>query len=371
MKVAWVGTFDPTFSRNRRLARLLDLTAIEVDIIRMDLWTTDRVATAARGKARALLRGFLVYPRLIWRLLRAPTPDVYLVSYPGWFDVPFVWLAARLRRRPLVFDPFFLLYETVVEDRTLFARSSLVAWIVRRIDVLALRLPDWVVADTAPHLAYYKQLSGGRMRNGSVVEVGADDQVFKPSARPDTSTQVLFYGSFVPLQGIETIIEAAGLLRATDIRFTLIGDGQERPRIAQLISDNGLTNVQLRDPVSLEALPVHIADSSLCLGIFGTSEKADRVIAHKVFECLASGRAVISRDSAALRAAFTDSELEAVPAGNGAALAAAITSLCEQDALRDRYATAGQQAYRTRFHETILSAKLAQVFEQASTRRRV
>ena len=62
------------------------------------------------------------------------------------------------------------------------------------------------------------------------VWVGADDEVMKPQPRPidDQPLTVFFYGTFIPLQGIEHIIDAAALVAREDerIRFVLCGDGQ-------------------------------------------------------------------------------------------------------------------------------------------------
>ena len=363
MKVAWVGTFDPTFSRNRRLARLLDLTATEVDIIRMDLWTTDRVATAARGKARALLRGFLVYPRLIWRLLRAPTPDVYLVSYPGWFDVPFVWLVAKLRKRPVVFDPFFLLHETVVEDRDLIRHGSLAARLVAIADKFALRLPDCIIADTGAHLSFYRELT--TINAGAILEVGADDSIFRPrEVEMARERRVLFYGNFVPLQGSATIVEAARLLADRDVHMTMIGEGQERPHVEALIKQLQIKNVDVLDRVPLEDLPNLIAASTICLGIFGSSPKAERVVPHKVYECLAMGKPVITRGTRAVTETFSDGEVETVDAGPDN-LSDAILRLLDDPERRARLARKGLEAYRRRFHEDALAASLGRALELA------
>ena len=58
--------------------------------------------------------------------------------------------------------------------------------------------------------------------------VGADDEVMKPQPRPvaaDQQLTIFFYGKFIPLQGIEHIIDAAALIEREDerIRFVLCG----------------------------------------------------------------------------------------------------------------------------------------------------
>ena len=106
MRVLWTGTFDPDFSRNRRLARLMDLSEVRWRVIRENVWASDRIALASRPSILVAVRALIGYPKLLIRLLMAPAPDLYLVSYPGWLDVPVVRLVASLKRKPLIFDPF-------------------------------------------------------------------------------------------------------------------------------------------------------------------------------------------------------------------------------------------------------------------------
>jgi len=74
----------------------------------------------------------------------------------------------------------------------------------------------------------------------------------------------------------------------------------------------------------------------VCLGIFGTTPKARRVVPNKVFQGAAAGCAIITSDTAPQRAALGDAGL-LCRAGDGAALAEAITSLADdRDRLRSK-----------------------------------
>ena len=46
MRVLWTGTFDPEFSRNKKLARLMSLSAVHWRVVRENVWASDRVALA-------------------------------------------------------------------------------------------------------------------------------------------------------------------------------------------------------------------------------------------------------------------------------------------------------------------------------------
>ena len=116
-------------------------------------------------------------------------------------------------------------------------------------------------------------------------------------------------------------------------RFRLIGDGQERPAAERLAKELQLDNVDFVDAVSETELAGEIARASICLGVFGTTDKAQRVVANKVFQCAAAGRAVITADTPAIRTAFGDA-LVTVPVGDAAALADAVRGLRGDERVR-------------------------------------
>ncbi len=359
MRIVWAGTHAPEFSRNRKLARLLELLGTDVDVRRVRLWDEDRIGAATAGKARAALRMVAVYPRLAWSLLRAPAPDAYLVSYPGWFDVPLVALVARLRGRPVLFDPFISLYDTTVSDRKMFADGSSIARLARSIDRWSLRLADLVLADTQPHLDFFDELAGGHIGAGGVLPLGADDAVFAP--RPDTTPRsdlVVFHGTFVPLQGLGTIAEAAAAIGEHGVHVRIIGDGQDRDLLLDRLRERGASTVDWVGLVPLDTVPEEIAVATVCLGVFGVSDKAGRVVPNKVYECLAVGRPVITRQSPAIASMFGEDELVTVPPGDAAALAAAILDLVGDADRQATVAEAGRRAYRERFHERVLAERL-------------
>src|SRR5690606_7440598 len=75
-----------------------------------------------------------------------------------------------------------------------------------------------------------------------------------------------------------------------------------------------------------EQLPSLIHSATVSLGIFGISDKAARVLPNKMFQILAAGGSIITRDSPAvarLADLFPDT-INLVPPGNAGALAGAV-----------------------------------------------
>jgi glycosyltransferase involved in cell wall biosynthesis len=188
------------------------------------------------------------------------------------------------------------------------------------------------------------------------VWVGAETAIFPPAAkgleRERKTLEVLFYGQLIPLHGVQTIVLAARLLRDLPIHFVLIGSGQEAPLVRRLLDEQPLANLEWHPWVEYERLSEAIERADVCLGIFGRSEKAARVIPNKVFQVIAAGRPLVTRDSPAMRelVAADTPGIHLVRAGDADSLLAGIAELARQvrqsstaalfGSLRDRIAPA-------------------------------
>lgn len=346
MRICLAGSYDPDFGRNRKIHEALTGLGASVSECRVEIWTGDRVELAQNGRVSAAIRALVAYPRLLWRLLASDPPDVFLVAHPGWFDVPVVWLAARRHGVPILYDMFISLYDTMVLDRGLVAPHTALAKICKAADRLACRLASRVTVDTPADRKFFSELTGQSLDRFGVVWLGAQDQIFRP--RPgievDCNT-VVFHGTFVPLQGVDIVVRAAKLLEPEGIRFEIVGDGQQKQMIDRLVDSLGIANVTMHGMVPMQALPDYIGRATVCLGIFGTTDKANRVIPHKLFECLAMRRPVITRASSAVASAFTEEEVVTCEPGNPESLAAAILTLMQHPDRRERIAEAGHRRY--------------------------
>jgi glycosyltransferase involved in cell wall biosynthesis len=367
VKVCWTGSFVPDFERNLRIREYLEAADIDYREIRVNLWPADRVEAFTQRRLLILFRMAVSYPVLLFRLLIAPTPDLYLVSYPGWFDVPIVKLMAWVRRRPLVFDIFISLYDTAITDRELVRSSSPIARVSRAVDRLSMRLSQRVIADCPAHARFLAALGNLPLERFGVVYIGADESVFM--ATPDNEEEtdlILFYGTFAPLQGVEWIVRAAALLKDHRYRFRVIGRGQDTAAVLRLADELGTSNVQFIDPVPKEKLVYELAHASLCLGIFGTSPKTTRVIPHKVFEGLACGRPVLTGDSEAIRDVFSHGEVATCRVGDPESLASQITNLMENKSRRTQLAVNARARFQRDFSRDPQALRLRSELEMAT-----
>ena len=135
------------------------------------------------------------------------------------------------------------------------------------------------------------------------------------------------------------------------VAFTLVGQGQEYEKARDLSAALGTDGIiKWVDSIPYNHLPEEIAGASICLGIFGTSEKALSVIPNKVYQALAVGRPVITADTPATAEWFTDGEnCLLVPPGDSKALAAAIRRLVADRELRNSLAQQGHKLFTGEF----------------------
>jgi glycosyltransferase involved in cell wall biosynthesis len=159
------------------------------------------------------------------------------------------------------------------------------------------------------------------------------------------SLSVLFYGNMIPLQGADTIVRAAALVRDEGIRFEIIGSGQTYDDVRALADRLGANNITWTGRVPYADLPRRIAGADVLLGIFGDSDKAGRVVPNKVYQAMAMGAAIVTRDSSAQRSLLTDGvSALLVPPADPAALAEALRRLRDPH-VRCRLGEAARQRF--------------------------
>lgn len=263
-------------------------------------------------------------------LHRLPKPDAVWVPCFRQRDLAAARRWCDRHKVPLVFDPLISAYDKQIGERVKWreedARSRrLLAW-ERRLFACA----DLVLADTTCHADYFVRTLGVSPERVRVVYVGADETLFAPASghaaqEAGAPLDVLFYGSFIPLHGAQTIIEAARCYRGPPVRWSLLGNGPAQADCKRVAA--GLANVVFESPIPYAQLPTRLHRADILLGVFGTTQKAGRVIPNKVYQALAAGRPVITRESEAYPPETRDSDaLAFVPPGNPQALATAVAA---------------------------------------------
>lgn len=313
----WWGRFDPEYSRNRIIRGLLHKDGWDI---------VDFVPQVS----------VLGYFEAAWKRL----PASQWIWVPCFRHHDF-WAASHFARRhsiPLLFDPLISTYDKQVLERVKLRHDSWAAARLLRKETRMIRAAQRVLVDTAEHGRFFGETLGASDEQVAVVPVGAEEGLFfpQPYGEQRKKLEVLFYGSYIPLQGVEYIVEAARSV--PEVKWTFLGDGPSRQRCERSVGN--LEHIRFEDPVRYCDLPSRIGDADILLGVFGKTPKALRVIPNKVYQALACSRPVITMDAPvygeAVRAA-SNGGIAWVPPGDPSALARMVRGwLTDRDCLRDR-----------------------------------
>ena len=212
----------------------------------------------------------------------------------------------RYSATPLVFDPLISKYLTKVVDFKAWYKAPMKYFL----DWRALSKADLIIADTESMRKYYVNKWRLSSKSTAVLSIGYIHEDFNADIKSkvdDAKFHLGFYGSFVPLQGVDVIMEAASLLaHRKEIVFDIIGSGYELKRVEKLAQKLKLKNVVFHGWKKYEELSAAIASFDICLGIFGISLKSDLVVPNKVYHYAAMKKCIISKRSIAIQEIFTD-----------------------------------------------------------------
>lgn len=266
---------------------------IRVRSLEAGLLANDISLTIVRNKWRGIIRYIEVILKLIKTRLLI-NPDVYIVTFRGYEILPFVLIIGF--RKKVIFDEFINLVEWVTYEHRKLKAGSLGDKVLMVVYRFMLQKTTKIITDTKSHAEYSADLMSVPISKYWVVPVGNDESVFanvKTQNKKNDGFNVLYYGSMLPLHGVDVVIDAMGLLRGENISLTLIGGNRNTEKAADDAIKSGL-NIQYKKWVDFEDLPRYIKESDICLaGPFGGTVQAQYVITGKAYQFLYMSHPII------------------------------------------------------------------------------
>jgi glycosyltransferase involved in cell wall biosynthesis len=359
VRILGFGTYDVI--RHPRVGILLEGLALDGnDVVEVNeplgLSTRERVEMLHKPwlAYRLALRMAAAWWRLVRRARRAGRFDAVVVGYLGHFDV--VLARVCFPRTTVVLDQLVFAADTA-RDRGV--SSGLRLRLLELLDAIATSCADLVLVDTEENVAL---LAPSKRHKALAVAVGAPSAWFdageaREPRGPREPLHVVFFGLFTPLQGAVIIGEALGILAGDDgISVTMIGSGQDLAAARTAAASN--PSVTWIDWMEASELPVEVSGSDVCLGIFGVTPKALRVVPNKVYQGAAAGCCIVTSDTAPQRRGLGPDAVY-VPAGDAAALALALRALASDRASLDALSTAAHRRALDAFTPRVVASTLA------------
>lgn len=227
---------------------------------------------------------------------RLPVPDVILASSPPITVALAAQLLARRYSKPWVFEVRDLWPASI---RAVGAAKGGILNLVEKYELGLYRkaAATIVLTDSFFEDITKRGIAPARIR---VVTNGVDLAPFrtaphKPAARAELNVAsdkflIGFVGTVGLAQGAATFAKAAYRLRDRhDIHFVCWGEGADRPKVMNMVTEMGLNNIEFRDFLPTEKVPTILAALDVGTVLLKNDPLFETVIPSKIFELLAAG----------------------------------------------------------------------------------
>ncbi len=348
-RVLFWGRFDHRYSRNRVNIALFRELGWEVDFF--DVKISPRF-----GDVEAFLRG-------LWT---RPKPDLIWVPICRQRDILAACRWARMHGIKIVFDPMISAWDKKVLEQKKWKASENRAKKLHKLEKRMMNAPDFVTWDTVCHVDFCDREFGVPREKMAALFTGTDEAVFKPAPTPprkDGDFRVLYHGAYLPLHGMEYIVEAARMTQGKGIHWDLLGWGAYKAPTEALAK--GISNITFLDKVPYEKVPEVIYSADVVLGVFGTTEKASRVIGNKIFEAMGCARPVINEYCYGYPDEAKDCKaIKFVPPGDAAAIVKAVEEYRSDWDNRESYNKAAYEFFQKHLSMAEVKKQLINILER-------
>jgi glycosyltransferase involved in cell wall biosynthesis len=301
-----------------------------------------------RVDKRSLARQFLSYARFLARASvrltkldrRHPYQTVQVHNLPDF--LVFCALGPKLRGVPVILDLHDLMPEFFAAR---FGRGRLrpLGGLIRWQERLACRFADHVVTVSEQWRRALIE-RGVPAERCSVVMNVADERVFHPTGRVTggAGLRLIYHGTLTERYGLDLAIRAVGLVRdrVPGIHLTIMGSGDDRPRLMELrraldleahvdLDDRHVPEVELADV---------LARADIAVVPYRNDVFTDAIVPTKLMEYAALEMPCIAARTSAIESYFGDAMVELFEPGDTDDLARCILELSLDPARREELA---------------------------------
>ena len=252
---------------------------------------------------------------LIELLVKARFADViYLPPMNTRFIKSALW-AAKVFRKKLFVEMYTSIYDTYVRDQKILkgkqvkAGSKQAKAMLER-DVLALSKSDLIIHTASHELNYWEKLFDIKIDKNKVLiapNFNISHLNYQEKLVRKNRFEICWWGTFIPLHGLDNILQALKILKEQELQFTcslfgvnnaLFSEYMEKIKLEKL---NDCVILRKDLTFSDQSLPKYLVKNcDLALSIFGNTDKAYNTVPNKLIESLSMGIPTLTMNSPAL-----------------------------------------------------------------------
>lgn len=367
MKLTFFGTYDRKYSSNKIILDGLKRNNVKVLEVNNDTRITNLNNSKHLGIVpliKRVLHKFSIIPLAIKNINKIKKTDVIYVGYPGHFDILFAYPLAKLLGKKLVFYPLIILWITFCEDVNLFNKNSIYARLLKIYEKFIYKLPDVIYADIPLQKKIFVEEFGVKPEIIEEIPIGADDLIYKYSGieKNIKDLNVVYYGLYSPLHGVEHILRAAKILKKyKDIKFLMVGKGQTFDKNYKYAKKEDLKNVVFYTDATEENAQAILNSGHLFFGHASKSPTVFRTLPNKVYQGLALGKVVFTIKSPATEGVFKNKkDAYLFEPANPKSIAQGILELRNDQSLVRKIAKNGYKLFISEFTPKTIGKKLVE-----------
>lgn len=308
IKVLLYGNVPSRDYRSQVLIKFLSESNYYISLIHPDSYIPKKI------KQLYLIAKIFSRFHLVKFFIKAASVDViYLLPMNTRFIRNAVWVA-KIFNKKLVVEMYISGYDTLVKDRKLIKDGSKKAKAVMAKDILALTKSDYIIHTAAHEVSYWEKIIGINVEKEKVFIApicNISMLNLNRKFRQDGVLKICWWGTFIPLHGLDEILQAMKILKEKKLHFTCNLFGVNNTLFSTYVEKMQLekldSHVFLRKDLSFSnvSLPRYLVNNcDLALGIFGNTDKASNVVPNKLIEALSMGIPTLTMNSPALREFF-------------------------------------------------------------------
>ncbi|MDH6457281.1 hypothetical protein M2102_000897 [Fusobacterium sp. PH5-7] len=292
-------------SRNIYMIRsLLDMGEVYYDGYKIKITKNKYI-----NKILNILNSTILFPTKFFKMLNSDLVIILAMNQNKVLEI----LLAKILKKKVILDYFLSNYDTVICDRKIYSENSIFSKIYKFQDKNALKTANKIIFITRIEVERYLKIAGLSHKNISydIIPLAKEDNFLIKGELPffnnNNEITICWWGTYIPLHGLDKIILAGKILKEKNIKFKmyLFGNSEERsiPYMKQIKKMNLGDKIIIRNDYTFKnkKLPEFlIKNCDIALGNFGDSEKAKNVMLYKIVDALCLKIPILNGESIAL-----------------------------------------------------------------------
>ncbi len=279
----------------------------------------------------------------------------------------------RILNKIIIADYYISQYDTIVKDRKLVSENSLRGRFALFKDRFLLKAADIVIFLNESEADYYQKVVGVNIRREKIriipLCVDYKREMFISNQKDYESFNVCWWGTYIPLHGLENLIRAFSHIGNDRIKLYLFGDSNEKAKpYVSLIKSLELTDrVFINNDFHFsngKLAPILAGTCDLAVGNFGSSDKAKTVLVNKLVDALSFGIPCLTIKTSATTELLPNNEGLIITESNPESIAFKIEECFNKRSTLNEIGMSGKKKYFDLFSPDIFRIKLLAILQE-------